>query len=129
MGDDRLMPAGSGEATSPLLDQNHKSDAHMLQEEVARGPMRVIERGVYRGPHLYSLTPMIRIKLDHPHGASGNFLLQHVGIAFMVLIQQRARGLSRPGRHKTIIAHSWKLLTKQKAALPDADRPTSPSLI
>src|SRR5918997_5541950 len=27
-------------------------------------PMRVIERGVYRGPHLYSLTPMIRIKLD-----------------------------------------------------------------
>ncbi|MCB8819313.1 cyanophycin synthetase [Microvirga rosea] len=27
-------------------------------------PMRVIEKGVYRGPHLYSLTPMIRIKLD-----------------------------------------------------------------
>lgn len=26
--------------------------------------MRVLERGVYRGPHLYSLTPMIRIKLD-----------------------------------------------------------------
>ncbi|HEV2565257.1 MAG TPA: acetate--CoA ligase family protein, partial [Microvirga sp.] len=26
--------------------------------------MRAIERGVYRGPHLYSLTPMIRIKLD-----------------------------------------------------------------
>ncbi len=27
-------------------------------------PMRVVERGVYRGPHLYSLAPMIRIKLD-----------------------------------------------------------------
>ncbi len=26
--------------------------------------MRVIERGVYRGAHLYSLTPMVRIKLD-----------------------------------------------------------------
>jgi cyanophycin synthetase len=32
--------------------------------EAAVSPMRVIERGVYRGPHLYSLTPMIRIKLD-----------------------------------------------------------------
>lgn len=27
-------------------------------------PMQVIERGVYRGPHYYSLTPMIRIMLD-----------------------------------------------------------------
>lgn len=26
--------------------------------------LRVIEKGVYRGPHLYSLTPMIRIQLD-----------------------------------------------------------------
>jgi cyanophycin synthetase len=32
--------------------------------EAVVSPMRVIERGVYRGPHLYSLTPMIRIKLD-----------------------------------------------------------------
>jgi cyanophycin synthetase len=27
-------------------------------------PMRVIERSVYRGPHLYSARPMIRIRLD-----------------------------------------------------------------
>ena len=29
-----------------------------------RRPMRVLERSVYRGPHLYSATPMIRIQLD-----------------------------------------------------------------
>ena len=28
------------------------------------GPMRVVERGVYRGPHLYSRIPMIRVMLD-----------------------------------------------------------------
>lgn len=28
------------------------------------GAMTVVERGVYRGPHLYSHTPMIRIQLD-----------------------------------------------------------------
>ena len=27
-------------------------------------PMRVLEKSVYRGPHLYSATPMIRIQLD-----------------------------------------------------------------
>ena len=27
-------------------------------------PMRVLERAVYRGPHLYSEMPMIRIQLD-----------------------------------------------------------------
>src|SRR5215218_146058 len=27
-------------------------------------PARVLETGVYRGPHYYSLTPMIRIMLD-----------------------------------------------------------------
>ena len=27
-------------------------------------PMSVVERGVYRGPHYYSHTPMIRIMLD-----------------------------------------------------------------
>ena len=30
----------------------------------AEGPMRVLERAVYRGPHLYSERPMIRIQLD-----------------------------------------------------------------
>ena len=29
-----------------------------------QGPMRVLERAVYRGPHLYSDRPMIRIQLD-----------------------------------------------------------------
>lgn len=32
--------------------------------EKTASPMRVVEKGVYRGPHLYSLTPMIRVKLD-----------------------------------------------------------------
>ena len=27
-------------------------------------PLTVLERGVYRGPHLYSATPMVRIQLD-----------------------------------------------------------------
>src|SRR4051794_37003178 len=27
-------------------------------------PLRVVERAVYRGPHLYSITPMIRIQVD-----------------------------------------------------------------
>lgn len=27
-------------------------------------PLRVLERAVYRGPHLYSLTPMVRIRVD-----------------------------------------------------------------
>ena len=30
----------------------------------ATGPLRVIERAVYRGPNLYSLSPMVRIRLD-----------------------------------------------------------------
>ena len=29
-----------------------------------RRPMRVLEHGVYRGPHLYSHTPMIRVQVD-----------------------------------------------------------------
>ena len=32
--------------------------------EATRTPMRVLERGVYRGPHLYGPLPMIRIQLD-----------------------------------------------------------------
>jgi len=31
---------------------------------VPAGPMRFIEKSVYRGPHLYSARPMIRIRLD-----------------------------------------------------------------
>src|ERR1700712_139782 len=34
---------------------NHRSPA---------GPMRVLQSAVYRGPHLFSHTPMIRIRLD-----------------------------------------------------------------
>jgi cyanophycin synthetase len=30
----------------------------------ARAPMRVLEKSVYRGPHLYSPRPMIRVRLD-----------------------------------------------------------------
>lgn len=30
----------------------------------ATGPMRVLERAAYRGPHLYSARPMVRIQLD-----------------------------------------------------------------
>ena len=44
-------------------DHNRSIDARAF-DEVTMSPMRVIDRGVYRGPHLYSLTPMIRIKLD-----------------------------------------------------------------
>jgi len=62
MGDDRQAQAGSGETMSLLLDQNHTNEAQPARE--MPNPLRVIERGVYRGPHLYSLTPMIRIKLD-----------------------------------------------------------------
>src|SRR5687767_2667580 len=63
MGDDLLARAGSGEAVNPLSDPSNKAGVQGAQE-AATSPMRVIERGVYRGPHLYSLTPMIRIKLD-----------------------------------------------------------------
>lgn len=38
-----------------------KSDA---STRLLTQPMRVLEKGVYRGPHLYSHTPMIRIMLD-----------------------------------------------------------------
>jgi cyanophycin synthetase len=63
MGDDRHVQAGSGEAMSQLSDQKHNIDAQAFYE-VTTSQMHVIDRGVYRGPHLYSLTPMIRIKLD-----------------------------------------------------------------
>jgi cyanophycin synthetase len=63
MGDDRQARVGSGEAVNLLSDSSNKAGIQGAQE-VATSPMRIIERGVYRGPHLYSLTPMVRIKLD-----------------------------------------------------------------
>jgi cyanophycin synthetase len=63
MGYDSQAQVGSSEAMSQPHDQEQGHSAPSPVEEAAR-PMRVIERGVYRGPHLYSLTPMIRIKLD-----------------------------------------------------------------
>lgn len=65
MGDNRQMQAGSGTAFNPGSDQkNVLTAASGPATQAATGAMRVIERGVYRGPHLYSLTPMVRIKLD-----------------------------------------------------------------
>ncbi|MFC1457445.1 cyanophycin synthetase [Microvirga arabica] len=63
MGDDRQAQTGSEEAMRPLSDPSNEAGVQGLRE-MATSPMRVIERGIYRGPHLYSLTPMIRIKLD-----------------------------------------------------------------
>ena len=60
------------QAVSPFPDVIVKADDPISPMYDLRGtaqetrihPMRVVEKGVYRGPHLYSLTPMIRIKLD-----------------------------------------------------------------
>jgi cyanophycin synthetase len=50
----------SRHSSGATLDhQPIKSAAAMLAQ-----PMRVLERAVYRGPHLYSAMPMIRIQLD-----------------------------------------------------------------
>lgn len=35
-----------------------------LPEAPAALPMRILEKGVYRGPHLYSHTPMVRLQVD-----------------------------------------------------------------
>src|SRR3712207_2168471 len=64
MGDDLQAYGGSGEAASHPHDQWHGSTKSASTGPATVKPMRVNERGVYRGPHLYSLTPMIRIKLD-----------------------------------------------------------------
>lgn len=48
MEDQPLFFGGAGDESARLL----------------RGPVRVLEVGVYRGPHLYSHTPMVRIQLD-----------------------------------------------------------------
>src|SRR5438128_12484841 len=40
--------------------------AHVSLEQsvVATGPLRVLERAVYRGPHVYGPTPMVRARID-----------------------------------------------------------------
>ena len=63
MGYDSQAQVGSLETMSQPHDRKQNDSAPFPVEETAR-PMRVIERGVYRGAHLYSLTPMVRIKLD-----------------------------------------------------------------
>ncbi|WP_235534314.1 MULTISPECIES: cyanophycin synthetase [unclassified Sphingopyxis] len=35
-----------------------------VRSNMTEAPMRVLERSVYRGPHLYSARPMIRVRLD-----------------------------------------------------------------
>nr|WP_262408687.1 hypothetical protein [Sphingomonas sp. JC676] len=37
--------------------------ARAIEADGARG-MRVLERSVYRGPHLYSVRPMVRVQID-----------------------------------------------------------------
>lgn len=44
-----------------LLEPNAGADAHGATDTRA---MRVLEKSIYRGPHLYSATPMIRVQLD-----------------------------------------------------------------
>jgi cyanophycin synthetase len=39
-------------------------DARSSATDAPYRPMRVLERSVYRGPHFYSATPMIRLQLD-----------------------------------------------------------------
>jgi cyanophycin synthetase len=43
---------------------NEDGAAPEARVEGDAGPMRVLERGVYRGPHLYSRIPMVRFVLD-----------------------------------------------------------------
>jgi cyanophycin synthetase len=64
MGDDLQAHAGFGDTASHPGDQQQGSSVPSSPHPALITPMRVVERGVYRGPHLYSLTPMIRIKLD-----------------------------------------------------------------
>ncbi|WP_244470269.1 cyanophycin synthetase [Microvirga vignae] len=62
MGEDFQAQAGSADIVSQQIDQEQSNKAQ-TPREVAK-PMHIIERGVYRGPHLYSSAPMVRIKLD-----------------------------------------------------------------
>lgn len=64
MDDDLQAPVRSGEVVSRLFDQPRGGAATAAPDDTAARSIRVVERGVYRGPHLYSLTPMIRIMLD-----------------------------------------------------------------
>lgn len=55
MGQHVQAQAESATRTNPVKIRTSENTA---------APMRIVEKGVYRRPHLYSLTPMIRIKLD-----------------------------------------------------------------
>jgi len=63
--------------------------------------MRVVERAVYRGPHLYSHTPMIRIQLDLgglealPTHLLGNFTDRLIGL--LPTLHQHGCSLQEPG--------------------------------
>jgi len=64
MGDDLHRQADSALPLNQGPHQRQDDAIDPSPEKASASPMRVIERGVYRGPHLYSLTSMIRIKLD-----------------------------------------------------------------
>jgi cyanophycin synthetase len=61
MNDDQREELDSG-VESSLSTQAEAASGTLAEADSS--PMRVIERGVYRGPHLYSDTPMVRIMLD-----------------------------------------------------------------
>jgi cyanophycin synthetase len=68
-----IRQAAHGSDASEIAAEKQVPDADHRGERPIEGvcssrslnkPARVLERGVYRGPHLYSHTPMIRIQLD-----------------------------------------------------------------
>src|SRR4051794_39507002 len=53
------------EASAPMLALSAtQASSHSRPAAKLGPPVRVVERAVYRGPHLYSSTPMIRIQVD-----------------------------------------------------------------
>ena len=87
----------------------------MSDLSVAAAPMRVTERAVYRGPHLYSSRPMIRIQLDlgaledHPTdrlpGFSDALLERLPGLAAHGCSYQRPGGLVQRMAEGTWLGH------------------------
>jgi len=61
---------GCAELNSIFFPATTDDGAHVVpasiqsSQDPARGLLRVIERSIYRGPNLYSLRPMVRIRLD-----------------------------------------------------------------
>src|SRR4051794_27763437 len=47
----------------PPAQPSHR-EVRAMTAETQLHPVRVLERPVYRGPHYFSATPMIRIRLD-----------------------------------------------------------------